>query len=318
MSLTAAHAAEIAGLRQEYDMCSKKIAALQEARSIEDSELRKFELGEQLKKERLRLEDLAAKTAILKLGDALMRLDFKGQIWSFRNTIRAEGACAFLVRPPGDGEGEAQYSIRLLVKRLFTHMASPVSTSPIKIRLESNVRKSDAKALWRQLARTIRARADEGTQEIAERVADRLRTQNVVLVVTDLDRVDLVACMRDFWVPLAQTVQPSAPGSYRLVLLLVDYAGVTSLPEPHQPPMPVGLPHVLRFPDSELIAWLQGMLDDLPYEVLPAAGDPDEAVSLLLQQLVPEGSDPGPDPVLWQICSIWQCEEGDLDAWLEI
>jgi hypothetical protein len=318
MSLTAVHADEMAGLLQEYEMCSKEIATLQEAYAVEDSPLRKLKLGEQLKKERLRLEGLAARTAILKLGDALMRLDFKGQIWSFRNTIRAEGACAFLVRPPGDGGGEAQDSIRLLVKRLFTHMASPISTSPIKIRLESNVRKSDAKALWRQLARTIGARAAEGTQEIAERVADRLRTQNVVLIVTDLDRVDLVACMRDFWEPLAQTVQQSAPGSYRLILLLVDYAGVTNLPEPRQPPMPVGLPHVLRFPDSELIAWLQGVLDDLPYEVLPTAGDPDDAVSLLLQQLVPEGSDPGPDPVLWQICAIWHCEERDLDAWLEI
>jgi inactive STAND len=318
MSLTAVHAAEMAGLLQEYDMCSKKITELQEARSIEDSPLRKFELGEQLKKERLRFEDLAAKTAILKLGDALMSLDFKGQIWNFRNTIRAESACAFLVRPPGDGEGEAQDSIRLLVKRLFTHMASPVSTSPIKIRLESTSRRSDAPALWRRLARTIGASAADPPEKIAERIADRLRTQNVVLVITDLDRVDLVACMRDFWVPLAQTVKPSARGSYRLVLLLVDYAGVTSLPEPRQPLMPVGLPHVLRFPDSELTAWLQGMLDDLPYEVLPAAGDSDEAISLLLQQLVPEGSDPGPDPVLWQICSIWRCEERDLDAWLEI
>jgi hypothetical protein len=180
------------------------------------------------------------------------------------------------------------------------------------------VRRSNADALWRQLARTIGARTSEGIPQIAERVADRLRTQNVVLIVTDLDRVDLRVCIRDFWAPLARQAQQVAPDSYRLILLLVDYAGVASLPEPHQPPMPMGLPHVLRFPDEELTAWLQGVLGDLPDEVLPTVSDSDEAISLLLQRLVPEGSDPGPDPVLWEICAIWQCEERELDEWLEI
>jgi hypothetical protein len=120
MSLTAVHTVEMAGFKHDYEMCSKKIVTLQKEHALADSPAHKFELGEQLKIEMLRLEDLAAKMTILKLGDALLRLDFVGQVLRFRTTIKTEGVSAFLVRPHGNGGAQSKDSIRLLVKRLVT------------------------------------------------------------------------------------------------------------------------------------------------------------------------------------------------------
>jgi hypothetical protein len=299
-------------------MCTQNLSALQKALVLEASPVRKLQLEAQIKDEKYRLEAVSARMAILKLGDALLRLDYAGQVFRFRTTIDGRGVAAFLVRPPGNSGDEAQDCIRLLVKRLLNYIPSQISTPPIKVRLESNVRKSDAAALWRELARKVGPSVHAGAQEVAERVAERLRTQNVVLIFTDLDRVDLAVCVRDFWVPLAQTAQQEAPGSHQLILLLVDYAGVANLSEPDQLPVLVALPHVLRFPEDELTGWIKTVLGDLPIDALPNVSDPDEAVTLLLQRLVPSGSGGGPDLVLWQICEIWGCPEEVLDAWLEV
>jgi hypothetical protein len=318
MSLTAVHKVELEGLQGEFDACTQNLSALQKALALEGSPVRRVQLEAQIVDEKCRLEAVSARMAILKLGDALLRLDYTGQVFRFRTTIDGKGVAAFLVRPPGNGGDEVQDSIRLLVKRLLTYIPNQISTPPIKVRLESNVRKSSAAALWRELAKKVGPSVHAGAQVVAERVAERLRTQNVVLIFTDLDRVDLAVCMRDFWVPLARAAQQAAPGSYHLILLLVDYAGVASLPEPHEPLLLVGLPHVLRFPEDELTAWIKGLLGDLPPDALPKVSDPDEAVTLLLQRLVPSGSDGGPDLLLWQICEIWKCPEEVLDAWLEV
>jgi hypothetical protein len=318
MPLTAVHKIELEGLRGEFEACSKNLSELQRAHALEGDPVRKVQLKSKIEDEKRRLEAASARMAILKLGDALLRLDYTGQVFHFRTAINGKGVAAFLVSSPGNGGDEAQDSIRLLVKRLLTYIPNQISTPPIKVRLASNVRRSDATALWRELAKKVGSSIHAGVQEVAERVAERLRTQNVVLIVTDLDRIDLEVCMRDFWAPLAQIAQQAAPGSYHLILLLVDYAGAASLPEPRAPIMLVGLPHVLRFPEDELTAWIKGVLGDLPADALPKVSDPDEAVAFLLQQLVSSGPERGPDLVLWQICEIWKCPEEELDAWLEV
>jgi hypothetical protein len=318
MSLTAVRNVELEGLRSEFEACTKNLAALQKGLPLEGNPVRRLQLEEQIKEEKRRLEAASARMAILKLGDALLRLNYTSQVFQFRTTIHDSGVAAFLVRSPGSGDDDAEDSIRLLVKRLLTYIPNQISTPPIKVRLNCKVRRSDATALWRELAKKVGSSVQAGVQEVAERVADRLRTQNVVLIFTDLDRIDLAVCMRDFWAPLVQAAQQAPPGSYHLILLLVDYAGVASLPEPHASIVLVGLPHVLRFPDDELTAWVKGALGDLPADALPKVNSPDEAVTSLLQQLVSSGPDRGPDLVLSQICEMWKCPEEELDAWLEV
>lgn len=317
MSLTAVHKVELEGLRGEFDACTKNLSELQRAYALEGDPVRRVQLNAKIEDEKRRLEAASGRMAILKLGDALLRLDYTRQVFRFRTTIDGKGIAAFLVRSPGNGDEDAQDCIRLLVKRLLTYIPNQISTPPIKVRLGCNVRRSDATALWRELAKKVGSSVHAGAQEIAERVADRLRTQNVVLIFTDLDRLDLAVCMRDFWAPLVQAAQQAPPGGYHLILLLIDYAGVASLPEPHAPIMLVGLPRVRRFPEADLTAWIEGVLGDLPPDALPKVGDLDEAVTALLQQLVSSGPDRGPDLVLWQICEMWKCPEEELDAWLE-
>ena len=317
MSPTAVDKVELDSLQGQYDECARTLAALNKALGLEVDPVRKVQYEARIEDEKRRLEDVSAKMTILKLGDALLRLDYAGQVLLFRNTVNSKGVAAFLVRPPANGGGEADDSIRLLVKRLLTYIPDQISTPPLKVRLGSKVRRSDTAALWRLLAKTVGPSDDAGEKEVAQRVAERLRTQNVLLIFRDLDRVDLGVCMRDFWAPLARAAQQAQPDRYRLILMLVDYGGQASLPRPQTPTMFVRLPDVRRFPKKELATWITGVLGDLPIAALPQVNNPKQAVTLLVQQLASEGRGGGPDPVLWEILKIWQCPWGVLDKWLE-
>jgi hypothetical protein len=317
---------ELEGLRADLDSCTRKLSELQRTLSMAGAinPVQKVVLEQQIKEEKLELERIIGREAILRLSDALLRLDFNDHVYQFRSATRdGQGIAAFLIRPLENGGVEARDSIRLLVKRLLNLIPNPMSTAPIKVRLESNARRSDATALWRELAKKVGPKVHADAQAVTERVVERLRTQNVVLLLTGLDRLDLTVCVRDFWAVIAEAAQQAEERSYYLILLLIDNEGVATLPPVPdsdgiwRPTQPLGLPPVLSFPDADLADWVTNVLDELPASALPRASGLHEAVANLMQRLIPAGSNGDPDLVLWEICDIWACPTEELDAWLE-
>jgi hypothetical protein len=239
-----------------------------------------------------------------RLRDALFSLDFKDQLHAYRKLTMEKRPSAFLVLPePPEQSDHIGIAAGLLVNRLLRVLPDYQSTKPLKMSFRRRVKRSDSDALWRELANVAELPWPADQQVVIDAVLERLKTQSVVILITDLDRVDLGDCIDQFWVHLASAAT-EAQVPYSLVLLLVNWDGDT---EADARDTPVPLP-IRSLSYEDILCWLRALEDHCPLELLNAAED-------AAREIIAAASERNPDGVLSAICSRpeWNCPEFPLE-----
>ena len=121
-----------------------------------------------------------------------------------------------------------------------------------------------------------------------------------------------IALLRDLWTPLTAHTVRGVPGweregsavAYKLLMFLVDQTGCVgdwsvpfaeTLDSSWQSKMPVKLPVLSEFTESELASWLEFSADDLPLDLVERM---DESV----QDILENGDNGIPEPTFEEIC----------------
>ncbi|MEL4898339.1 trypsin-like peptidase domain-containing protein [Crocosphaera sp. Alani8] len=252
----------------------------------------------------------------------LLKLGYREQARLFLRVINTHDVAAFLIH------GSLGYGQRWLLNRLVVqYLPLWVTGKVVKIDVSRRVRKSDAKALWRELGGRVGLRGRQfSLEEIAEGVYKWWRTQDVLLIFHQVDFMPESAfheLIQDFWLPLAAKVKESLNEEcqFKLLMFLVDYEGcvadwnipfVEKLDANWKPDKPIKTPEIHEFSNRELTNWIEDEYSDLPTKLTKEI---DEAVETIL-----ENSDSGiPEEVLREICD--QCgldwyEESEI--WLKL
>ena len=123
------------------------------------------------------------------------------------------------------------------------------------------------------------------------RVVERLATQHIVILLTDLDRVDLDDCIDQFWIHLANAVTEAQP-THSLVLVLVDLNGEIQVGT-RDTPAPLWIRPLSK---DDISSWLRALADDCPFALL-------EACETAAQDIIAAASERNPDGVLEEICA---------------
>ncbi len=315
-------------LQEEYSLLSEKRLELGRSYAIAADPSMQFQLKKQIAQVDAELEAVEQRLDQLdrisqdgRLYQALLKLGYRKQVQVFRKFVQSNPIATFLIY------GSPDYGQRWLLNRLVVqHIQDSIAGKIIKINLSRIARRSDVAALWRELAgRTGLGR--QGTiPEIVERVYQWWKTQNVLLVLYEVDFLPeefFSELLRNFWEPLATRAwaEGNPTSDYKLLMFLVDYDGCVgnwNVPFAEQlnsawhPAIPVKLPLIAEFTESELLNWLEYSADALPVELLD---EPDETVQGIL-----ENSDNGiPEPTLGEICrqagSDWYENE---EKWLKL
>ena len=252
----------------------------------------------------------------------LLKLGYREQVRLFRSVINAHDVAAFLIH------GSLGYGQRWLLNRLVVqYLPSLMTGKIIKIDVTCHVRKSNASAFWRELARRVGLESKQfSLPEIAERVYKWWQTQDVLLIFHKVEFMPESAfheLIQDFWLPLSARAKESLKeaSQFKLLMFLVDNEGcvadwdvpfVEKLDAGWKPDKPIKAPKIHEFSDKELTEWIEDQYSDLPIKLTQEI---DDAVDTIL-----ENSDKGiPEEVLMEICE--QCgldwyEESE--SWLKL
>ncbi|MBM0744092.1 hypothetical protein JOY44_21135 [Phormidium sp. CLA17] len=315
-------------LQEQYSLLSEKRLELGRSSAIAADPSMQFQLKKQIEQVDSELEALEQRLVQLdrlsqdgRLYQALLKLGYRKQVQVFRKFVQSHPIATFLIY------GASDYGQRWLLNRLVQqHTRDSITGKVVKINLSRIARRSDVAALWRELAGRAGLSRQGTIAEIVDRVYQWWQTQNVLLILYDIDCLPqdfLAELLRDFWMPLAVRAwaEGTPESAYKLLMFLVDYDGCVGnwtipfaeqLDDTWQPVMPVKLPLIGEFTESELLNWLEVFADDLSMALLD---EPDETVQVIL-----ENSDRGiPEPTLDEICrqagSNWYDNE---EKWLKL
>jgi nucleoside phosphorylase len=244
-----------------------------------------------------------------RLYQALLKLGYRKQVQLFRKFVEKYPIAAFLIH------GKVEYGQRWLLNRLIVqHTRDSITGKVIKFNLARVARKSSIDALWQELRKQVGLGRQSEISAIVERVYQWWRTQNVLLIFSDVDFLPetfLAELLEDFWMPLT-TQAERYPGkwerqsgsSYKLLMFLVDHTGCVgewSVPfaeavEDHwKPRTPVKLPVLSEFTTKELAIWLEFSADELPLELADRVEE--------LAKIIWQNSEKGvPEPTFEEIC----------------
>lgn len=257
-----------------------------------------------------------------RLYHSLLKFNHQKQVYVFREFLEKKRIGAFLVH--GDPDCSQFWLLKRLLEQTIPEMTGiPYTETPLTERsIYRRGRGIDIATLWRELGGEFGAKQNATVLEIAEQIAHRLKTQNVILVFNEIHLVDgvyLNQLITELWLPIvtqAQRVLATSPDS-SLLLFLVDYAGCSSawnitcteqLDSSWQPHIPVKLPVVSRFPKEELSAWLRDGVDLLPLDVIRRC---DEVIQILLDEC-----DNGlPMPILERIYKLCGHDRVEEERW---
>jgi hypothetical protein len=247
------------------------------------------------------------------LFDSLLKLDFGEQVRLTKQVMHVHRIAAFLVH------GETDCGQQILVNRLIR--LSPGWQTGQRICIDAGSRSTvkSTHFLWRQLASKLSMPASTPSAQIADKVCDWWKTQDVILVFHAVDNIPqaiLSQWVQEFWQPLvtaAHLNEHLAQHDTRLLMFLVDYSGCVcnsdvslahEVDQPDYPRIPLYLPPAGRFPPNVLDGWI-----DMAAEILPIG---------ITSQTLLESSDNGiPQRIYEIICD--NCDiswEGDLAKWL--
>ena len=316
-------------LQAELKILTEKEARLRTSRAIETDIGVCFKLEKQLEAVEAQQTQLHQKLSRIdseRLYSRLVNLNYFDQTLAFRKFLSTQRVGAFLVH------GEANHGQYWLLKRLLTLLSDPVSISPIHFRLRSLLTKCEAQSLWHKLGaeiglpRVIQSELDLHSQ-IVERIVRRLENQNVVLMFHDLDcmyEAFAASLIRDFWSPLASSVQTAirSESRFHLLAFLIDNTGEVSSWKVNfadriedagwSPMIPIRLPTITHFRPDELSFWFRDSVDVVPVRHL---ANIDETVRMIMDRT--QGGIPG--YVLEQIHILCDCAgyEGE-ETWMEL
>jgi hypothetical protein len=247
------------------------------------------------------------------LFDLLLKLDFREQVRLFRRVIQTHRVAAFLVH------GEPDYGQQVLVNRLLRLSPGWQTGQRISINLASPGIGKSIRSIWRQVASKLGVSTSAAPAQIAEKVCEWWRTQDVIFIFHTVDYMPpafLSAWIEEFWQPLVMAAHANLHRTQRkthLLMFLVDYSGcvcnwdVALAQQPDQPEyprIPLHLPPADRFPSDVLDFWI-----DMAAEMLPAG--------LTAQTLLAASENGVPQIIYHVICD--RCGlswEGDLIKWL--
>jgi hypothetical protein len=200
----------------------------------------------------------------------------------------------------------------------------------VRIELDRRGRKRDIPTLWRELGRCVGLGRQHSATEIAERVFQWWKTQNVILVFHDVDCMPegyLQELLHDFWLPLVSQAREvvSQTSKYQLLMFLVDYDGcvgsqdtmfVEQLEPTWEPKIPIKLPTITPFCAHILTDWIETV--ETEFATLPLVeviNEIDEFVKEIL-----ENSDNGvPELAFSEICHRCGCNwYEEKERWLKI
>ncbi|BAY93492.1 MULTISPECIES: hypothetical protein [unclassified Tolypothrix] len=303
-------------LQKQYDLEAEKLKELRCSYAIEANVSVKFQLRHQIEKTETELQELEQQLEQLerasstqRLYRALLKLGYRQQNRAFRRFVEAHSLGAFLIH------GSQEYGQRWLLNRLIVqHVPSLMNAKEIPIKLSRIGRRSDIAALWRELGGKVGLGKESSKLEIAERVYQWWRTQDVLLIIHNVDCLSedfLHEIIKDFWLPLTTKVREvdSQASQLKLFMFLVDYEGCTNTWnldfaekfDPNwNPNKPVKLPKIGKFSGDELTKWLEHEEDELPRQLTDQI---DETVQTILNN-----SDKGlPQLALVEICYLSDC-----------
>jgi hypothetical protein len=253
------------------------------------------------------------------LYNALLRLNFTNQVSLFRHFVETHEVGSCLIH------GEPEYGQRWLLNRLLQLIPHGRSAKVIQVDLSRRSRARYIDSLWRELGGRVGLPGQYPPQKIAEALCKWWQTQTVILVFQNVDQMPeeyMSQFLCEFWFPLVDISYKCSPrpGSYRLLMFLVDYSGcveqwkmdcVETLDSTWKPQRLVKLPRLNRLSNRDLVIWMETGINDLPVKLTTQL---DRTVESIL-----ENSDRGlPELVLEYICSLCECNWYEWEqVWLK-
>lgn len=310
-------------LQREYELLTEEIQFLRQSerteelsprekfrlkKQIEQVETEREVIGDQLKAKELELPSGHSGEALYR---SLLRLGYRQQIRLFRRLVEAESIAAFLIH------GYPEYGQCWLLNRLVIQYVPYFLTGKvIKIYASRKVRQNDVSAFWREVAGRVGLRGKPyAPVEIAQQICQCLQTQNVLLVLHEVEKIPeatFYELIQEFWLPLVEQVssQTCKPTKFKLLLFLVDYEGCVGsweapfseqLSSTWEPKTPIKSPIITEFSDNDLVDWIETEYGELP-SVLTAN------VDSLVESLLEDSEDGIPELVLDAICDRCGCD----------
>ncbi|MBO3457636.1 hypothetical protein G7B40_008865 [Aetokthonos hydrillicola Thurmond2011] len=211
----------------------EKLAYLQAEEPVLANPAQKFELREQIKECKQKIQEYEENINI-RLRMALLSLNYTQQVTEFKDFWESDLSQigCFLIR------GKQQDCQRWLVHRLL-HKSSqcfPDSTTGKKIRISLPTHKENyIDEVWKRLGKDLgfQSLTSPSPDELAERAYDYWQDGTVVIVFSNLDTIykdEMKKLINEFWCPLVEMVRQHPPKtcySY-LSMFLVDNTGCSS------------------------------------------------------------------------------------------
>jgi hypothetical protein len=235
-----------------------------------------------------------------KLHDALLTLNFTYHVNALDALRQKQPTGAFLLSGPPDLELDLGF--HWLMSRMLKYLEWQSGLKVRKLSLSASSLGVGLKSLWRQIAKALNLPAvpEPTAEQVAEAVANQLKTQHLALIFEDLKLVHLETLRTGFWSVLENAATPTdsadTPRRGMLLMFLVDKQNKMSAAqlEPIRRLLPLE-----PFAHDELLAW-HGHSQPLLPEPLrsPAA----------MQNILAE-SEGVPDLVLEEIARLCDCDQ---------
>jgi hypothetical protein len=241
------------------------------------------------------------------LFDLLLDMDFKQQIKTVKQVMRSHRTAGFLVH------GEANSGQDVLVTRLFRLTSTWRNNSPINNDVTHNAAYGSVDKLRRQLARSLLLPIDTEMSEIIERICDRWKKKDVIIIFNKVDCVPLLILsqwLQEFWEELVMFANQNLPQEQtHLLMFVVDNCGNISTSNAVQFKHFYQLPPLESFNSDILDDWIDKVMGMQSIQI-PAG---------LNSQVLLERSNGIPGDVYEEICRHCGHEwEGELAKWLLI
>jgi hypothetical protein len=328
-------------LEEEYDEVRKKLNWFKKERITKTDSEAKYELeqrieeyGAKLKEIESELDDLEEQISQPKrtentdleqsqtfdfLYKSLLKLGYWEQHNLFEEIIRNYSHGVFLIQGRSKDDGQ-----RWLLNRLASIMPDILKGKIIPIDLNRTSSRTDILAIWDEFARRVGLPENSNPSEIAEKICDQWKTQDVLVVFNNVDETieeNLGDLLDIFWTSLTHIISEDRyqHSNFKLLIFLLDYQGVVTqwnvgiienYDSNWHPKDPLSLPRISPFSDRDLREWLNYQSDFLPLAI--AANKTETVEALMEKQGVPMST-------IIKICDLCDCNWFEQEGkWLRL